>query len=144
MKKIVLIVLLILFLAAAFAGWKIFGPTISVAHGDFFYIKTGETFDGVKDSLVSQKYISGPGWFEKAAKLIGFDQQKVKAGKYKVKTGMSLFNLVRILKNGRQTPVNLVITKLRTKEDFARKAGNMFECDSLQVMNFLNNQDSLK
>jgi len=144
MKKIISIVLLILILAVAFAGWKIFGPTISASHGDYFYIKTGGNFEGVKDSLVAQKYISGSGWFEKTAKLIGFTPDKVKAGKYKVKKGMSLFNLVRMLKNGRQTPVNLVITKLRTKEEFARKAGNLFECDSLHIINFLNNIDTLK
>jgi UPF0755 protein len=40
--------------------------------------------------------------------------------------------------------VNFVITKLRTREDFARKAGNTFEFDSLQMINFLNNMDSLK
>ncbi|MCW3117107.1 MAG: hypothetical protein JWM28_1189 [Chitinophagaceae bacterium] len=144
MKKIISGVLVILFLAAAFAGWKLFGPTISPSHGDFIYIKTGETLEGLKDSLISKKYIGGDWWFAKALKIIGFDETKVKAGKYKVKKGMSLFNLVRMLKNGQQTPVNLVITKLRTKEDFAKKAGSMFECDSLQIINFLDNQDSMR
>ena len=58
--------------------------------------------------------------------------------------GMSIFNLVRELKNGRQTAVNLVITKLRTKEDFAHKTGSLFECDSTEMMSYLNNADSLK
>jgi UPF0755 protein len=40
--------------------------------------------------------------------------------------------------------VNLVITKLRTKEDFASLAGRKFESDSLQVIEYLNNPDSLK
>jgi UPF0755 protein len=43
-------------------------------------------------------------------------QEKLKAGRYEIKKGMSLFDIVRLLRNGRQTPVNLVITKLRTKE----------------------------
>ena len=43
---------------------------------------------------------------------------------------MSLVNLVRMLKNGQQTPVNFVITKIRTKEGLAPKIGNAFECDS--------------
>ncbi|MGC4038093.1 MAG: endolytic transglycosylase MltG [Chitinophagaceae bacterium] len=144
MKKIISFIVIAVLLLAAFAGWKVFGPTISASHGDYFYIKTGETFDGVKDSLVSQSYLSGSGWFEKVAGFSGFSPDKVKAGKYKVKKGMSLFNLVRMLKNGTQTPVNLVITKLRTKEEFARKTGNLFEFDSLQMINFLNNFDSLK
>ena len=144
MKKILSITLLVLFVVVCFAGWKLFGPTLSSSHGDFIYVKTGESLEGVKDSLISKNYIGGNWWFNKVSGIIGFDATKVKAGKYKVKNGMSLFNLVRMLKNGQQTPVNLVITKLRTKEDFAKKAGSLFESDSLQMINFLNNQDSLR
>ena len=57
---------------------------------------------------------------------------------------MNIFTLVRMLRSGNQTQVNFVITKLRTKEDFARKTGSMFEFDSLQMISFLNNKDSLK
>ena len=57
---------------------------------------------------------------------------------------MSVYKLVRMLRGGFQAPVNLVITKLRTKEDFAKRAGNIFESDSLQLIQFLNSNDSLK
>ena len=43
-----------------------------------------------------------------------------KAGKYEIKKGMSLFELVRMLRNGRQTPVKLVITKIRIKRRFCQ------------------------
>jgi UPF0755 protein len=56
---------------------------------------------------------------------------------------MSIMNLVRMLRSGRQTPVNLVITKLRTKEDLAKKIGENFETDSLSAINFINNNDSI-
>ena len=56
---------------------------------------------------------------------------------------MSIVSLVKMLRNGRQTPVNLVITKLRTKEDLAKKIADNFETDSLSVINFLNNNDSI-
>jgi UPF0755 protein len=48
-----------------------------------------------------------------------------------------------LLKNGRQAPVNLVITKLRTREDLASLIGRKFECDSLSFMRFINNADTL-
>jgi UPF0755 protein len=144
MKKIIPIVLLALLLIALFAAWKVFGPALSTTHGEYVYIRTGESFDGFKDSLVSQKYLGSTGWFDRVSSFMGFKPENIKAGKYKVKDGMSLFNLVRMLKNGRQVPVNLVITKLRTKEDFAHKVGNLFECDSSQVISYLNNNDSLE
>lgn len=49
-----------------------------------------------------------------------------------------------MLRSGKQVPVNLVITKLRTKEDLAKKISGNFEVDSLTVINFLNNSDSLQ
>jgi UPF0755 protein len=57
---------------------------------------------------------------------------------------MSLVGLVRMLKNGQQTPVSFVITRLRTKETLASRVGNAFECDSLQMISFLNSADSLR
>jgi UPF0755 protein len=57
---------------------------------------------------------------------------------------MSVFKLVRMLRSGNHTAVSFVITKLRTKEEFARKAGNLFEFDSLQMISYLNNPDTLK
>ena len=51
--------------------------------------------------------------------------------------------IIRRLRNGQQTPVNLVITRVRTKENFARLVANKFEFDSTAMIDFLNNADSL-
>ncbi|MES2883061.1 MAG: endolytic transglycosylase MltG, partial [Bacteroidota bacterium] len=67
-----------------------------------------------------------------------------KPGKYEIEKGTSILSLLRRLRNGKQTPVNLVITKLRTKEDFAKLTGNKFEFDSTDMITFLANADSLK
>lgn len=142
MKKTVRILVLIVFLVALFACWKVFGPSVNAPENKFFYIKTGETFKEMRDNLTSKDIVSSPQWFDWAAAAMGFSTAK--AGKYEIRNGMSLFNLVRILKNGRQTPVKLTITKLRLKEDFARKLGQTFEFDSATAMKFLSNNDSLK
>ena len=68
----------------------------------------------------------------------------IKPGKYEIKKDASIFSIIRMLRNGQQAPVNLVITKIRTKEDLAHLVGNRFECDSLHMIRFLNNGDSLK
>jgi UPF0755 protein len=77
-----------------------------------------------------------------ASKILRF--KTIKPGRYKIKKGMSVVQLVRMLRAGNQSQVNFVITKLRTREDFARKAGHTFEFDSLQMITFLNNMDSLR
>jgi len=141
-KRIIAVTITSFVLAAGFIGWKVFGPGVSTGNGEFFYIKTGTDYDNVKQELTSKKYIRGSTWFDLVSKLLRY--KTVKPGRYKIQKGMSLFNLVRILQNGHQTQIAFVITKLRTKEDLAKKTGGIFECDSLQLINFLNNSDSLK
>lgn len=141
-KKIILSVLLVILLVAGFIAWKFLGPTVRTPEKKYFFVHTGETFKGVRDSLASQKIISSETWFAWASQVISYN--KVKPGRYEIKKGMSLLGLVRMLKNGQQSPVNFVITKIRTKEVLASKVGNAFESDSLQMINFLNNPDSLR
>jgi UPF0755 protein len=140
-KKIIFGVLAVILLIMGFAAWNFLGPTVHTPEKKYFYISTGETYEGVKAGLHDLKIISSETWFAWASKLIGYN--KVKPGRYEIKKGMSLTGLVRMLRNGQQSPVNFVITKIRTKEVLASKIGAAFECDSLQMINFLNSPDSL-
>lgn len=143
MRKLFLYIFLIIILALAYCGWSIFGPTINNPEKKFLYIKTGSNYQEVKDSLIKNNMISSGFWFDKIADFADYPQ-KVKAGKYKVKDGVSLYHLIKMLRSGKQVAVNLVITKLRTKEDLAKKIASLFETDSLKAIHFLNNNDSLR
>jgi UPF0755 protein len=140
-KKIILSLITVLILVAGFFTWKFFGAAVSVKTENFLYIKTGSSFADVQNELTKNNFLKGPAWFGMASKIIGY--KNVKPGRYQLEKGMSLISLVRKLRNGQQTPVNFVITKLRTKENLANRIGALFECDSLQAISFLNNNDSL-
>ena len=141
-RKYILYIFILLILVMGYIGWILFGPTINEPAEKYFYVHTGSTYQDVKDNLLQKKIISGTIWFDNISKYLKYNNA-VKPGKYKIKEGMSLVNLVRMLRSGNQTPVNFMIAKLRTKEDLAKKIGNNFECDSVSVIQFLNNNDSL-
>lgn len=141
-KKIILSPIAVLILTLGFIAWKFFGPAISVKTESFLFLRTGASSDDVQNELAKNNFQKGTAWFNMASKIMGY--KNIKPGRYKLKQGMSLVSLVRILRNGQQTPVNFVITKLRTKENLANKIGALFECDSLQAITFLNNNDSLE
>ncbi|RYG01476.1 MAG: endolytic transglycosylase MltG, partial [Chitinophagaceae bacterium] len=88
-------------------------------------------------------FIDNPGSFDLLATQMDV-WPSVRPGRYEVKNGTSLFNLARMLRNARQSPVNLVITKIRTKENLASLVGKKFETDSVTILAFLNNTDTLR
>lgn len=141
MKKFLLIILALALFGGGFAAWKFFGQAINTSQGEFLYVPTGAAPKQLRDSLLARKHLSGTYWFDLTARILKFDNAR--PGRYRLKEGMSVFQLVRMLRSGRQEPVNFVITRFRTREDFARRAGRQFEFDSLQMISFLNNRDSL-
>ncbi|HSV10929.1 MAG TPA: endolytic transglycosylase MltG [Hanamia sp.] len=143
MKKAFLYILLIIGIILLYCAWSIFGPVVQNPDKKFLYIKTGSNYQQVKDSLLKNSFLKNTFWFDKIASYADYPEN-VKAGKYKIENRMSLYHLVKMLHSGRQVPVNLVITKLRTKEDLAKRISLNFETDSLSAIDFLNNEDSLK
>lgn len=145
MKRILLLALGLLVLAAGAGAWIFLGPGTGFSDSKkALYIRTNAaTRKAVVDSLVANHIITNKTAFEFLATRLRY-WDDIRPGKYEIKKGSSLLTIVRMLRNGQQAPVNLVITKLRTQEDFAAFVGRRFECDSTQMMNFLRSADSLK
>lgn len=143
MKRALLFIFLILLAGAAYIGWQVFGPTVKSPEGGFLFIHTGSTYADVKKQLKDQNIIYPGFFFDQLSKKAKYPSN-IKAGRYAIKEGMSLYDLVRKLKSGQQEPVRLVINKLRTKEDLAGKIGRQFEADSTQIIALLLNNDSLQ
>lgn len=142
MKRIFKFLFLIILVVGGYLAWMVFGPTVNKAENDYFFVHTGSGYEEVKKALAEQN-ITESWMFDFLAKRAKYDKN-VKPGRYKIGAGMSLYNLVRMLKSGNQAPVRLIVNKLRTKEDFAGKLGNLFEIDSTTVINFITSNDSLQ
>lgn len=142
MKKIIKIAAIIIALMLAYTAWNVLGPVVSAPKEKYFYIKSGSGYDDVKNQLSEQDVLNNFFFFDIISKRVGYDNN-VKAGRYSIKNGSNIINLIRMLKSGNQAEVRLVINKIRTKEDFAGKIGNNFEADSTEAIRFLLSNDSL-
>ena len=137
MRRTLSILFLLLLAAGIFALYKTFGPnTGSLSNGGYLYIHTGATYDTVKQSLKDGGYINDIWSFDLLAGLAKYPE-RIHPGKYKIEQGMSNFKILRMLRNGRQTPVKLVINKIRTKKDLSSLIGKHLEADSNVVMQML-------
>jgi UPF0755 protein len=109
----------------------------------FFYLRSDSaTLPAVLQQLRAQGILKRTGIFEILADRFEY-ARKVKPGRYRISRGMREWEVFRLLRNGRQEPVNLVINKFRTPEDFARYAGRQLECDSADIIQLIRNKDTM-
>ncbi len=64
----------------------------------------------------------------------------VKTGRYAVKDGMTMPDVIRTLRSGNQTPVSITFNNMRTKENLAGRISQQLMMDSTELLNALNNE----
>lgn len=127
--SIVVLFLLLALGLVAYVAVKIFGPnTGSFTEGEYLHIRTGAVYSEVKAQLVKGHFIKDERSFDLLAKRAGYPE-KVRAGRYHLEPGMSNYEIIRKLRSGMQTPVRMVIGKLRTKEQLIQKLSSELEAD---------------
>jgi UPF0755 protein len=143
MRRIVFLAAILLILALLFFAWSLFGPSTAFRDDKYYlYIRTGMNYDQVLDLLEKDTVLKRPAFFNWVAGRMDY-KQNVKAGKYEINKDMGLLDILRMLRNGRQTPVHLIITKFRTREGLASAIGKKLESDSSTLYRYLSNNDSL-
>ncbi len=138
-----LIILVITACVLVFAGAKVLGPnTGTFKQGEFLYIHTGSNYDQLKTALQDGGFISDISSFDILAGWVKLPAH-IHPGKYHIKDGMSNFEIIRLLRSGRQTQVTLVINKLRTKKDFVTLLSTNLEADSNALQQLMSDKDYL-
>lgn len=145
MKKIILLLFVLIIIGAGIFGWMIFSKATSFNENKkYLLIEEGKTNKtDVLEALQQQGIVTNTTTFSLLGSSIGL-WDKIKPGKFEIKKGQNLLTIAKTLKNNRQAQINLVINKLRLKEDLAKLINKNFASDSVSVMNFLNSNDSLK
>jgi UPF0755 protein len=142
MKKVLGILLIGALAIAGFVAYNVFGGNVTAPADKYFYIKTGATYEEVIANLKSQGIVKAGFFFDRLVAQAKY-KSNVKPGRYEIKDNSSIYSLIKMLKSGNQSPVKLVINKLRLPEDLAGKISKNFEVDSLEVISFLKNKDTL-
>ncbi|HTN44801.1 MAG TPA: endolytic transglycosylase MltG [Flavipsychrobacter sp.] len=136
-KRILLVAFIIFDIVLLFLAYRIWGSNTGDLHqGEYLYIKTGSSYEDVKKNLKTNGFIKDLWSFDILASKAGYPQ-KIKAGKYRITGGMSNYQIVRMLRSGRQTSVKMVIKKLRTKQDFIFFVSSKLEADSNRLRSLL-------
>jgi UPF0755 protein len=145
MRTIFRLFLAVVVIVVALVAWFVFGSATSFSgKNKFLYIRDGQNN---KDSLLAilkrEDHITNIRTFSFIADRLDM-WRRLKPGKFEIKNSESALSIVRKLRNNQQSAVNLVINKIRTKEDLAKMIGRQFSTDSATAIAFLNSNDSLR
>lgn len=100
------------------------------------YIKTGSSFDDVKNSLYSQGLIVHRKNFELIAQLKKYGNV-IKPGHYLLNSDMSNLELVNKLRSGDQDPVKVTFNNVRFNDQLAGNIAKQIEADSLSLISLM-------
>ena len=105
------------------------------------YIPEGSTYSQALDTVKAHFSIPDPKAFNWIAEKKNYPAL-VKPGRYIIDYDMSYTGLINLLRSGRQTPVNVTFTNIRTLNDLAGKVGKQIDADSVHIINFLSDPDN--
>ena len=122
---------------------KIISPAFKTNEVYEIFIDEKKDYDAILNQLETKSKIKNIRLFEKLALQMKYPQN-IKPGRYEIKPQMNYIDLVRMLRNGNQTPLKLTFNNIRIKKDFAERIGNQLMFNQEALMNELDNPDVCK
>ncbi|WP_158828283.1 endolytic transglycosylase MltG [Mucilaginibacter lacusdianchii] len=139
LKKFIIALVAIIILALGITGvlyyLRYFGPNVTDKQ-EYLYIHTDATYADVYATIRHDGMVKDTTTFNWAAHNMNY-VNRVKPGKYKLKSGMSNRALINMLKSGTQEPVELKFHNLRLKSQFAAFVSKQLEPDSVVIIGLL-------
>ncbi len=103
----------------------------------YVHVPTNASFEQVLDTLTSRGIISNVRTFRRLAAYMEYPRDPMRAGRFELKPGMNMVDLIRQLRGGKQAPVDLVLTTEREPQYVAAKAARFIEPDSLALWEYM-------
>ena len=143
LRKLLITLFVFLCLAAGYVYFTFFTAATQFAGSSkYLYIYSNQaTPSALIQSLRADSIIKNSANFNRIAGQMGY-LDHIKPGRYKIEKDISLYHLVKLLRSGKQAPVNFVINKIRLPQDLSRLMGKAFETDSAAVFKALQGNDS--
>jgi UPF0755 protein len=109
----------------------------------YLYIQEGTTFAQLMLQLQKEKLLHEPVSFAFLAKMMNY-QPHVKSGHYLIQPNSGNLAVIRILRAGTQSPVNLTFNNLRLLDDFTQKVSEALAFEKADLDKLLKSPETLK
>jgi len=120
---------------------NLFGISIKVDNKKIIYIPTGSSYEQVLDTIYSNLNIENSKVFDWVAKKKNYPVL-IKPGRYVIENDLSYIELINLLRSGKQKPVKITFSNIRTLNQLAGKIGKQIEADSASLISFLSDDSN--
>lgn len=139
------IILIAIGIGAYIAYTKFFGAKVKLNKNyTFVYVETGSDLEDVTDALSSEKVITDPEAFKWLAGKMELDQN-VHPGKYRITNGMSLRQIVNLIKYGKEEKVKLNYnSQIHNLDEFVSYTAEKLEMNESEIEEYLSDDKKLE
>lgn len=144
MKKTILYILLALALVAigiALYGYSVISTGFNIDKTVYVYIDESRNYNSLLKELQDSAKIENSSNFDKLASVLNYNKDNMRTGRYAVKPGMTIHDLIKDLRSGNQVPVKLRFNNIRTKKDFAERIDEQLMLNGEELLDSLNNPE---
>jgi len=117
-----------------------YSPNFLINQKDkFLIIEDTMNFNDVRNKLIQDTILNDVLSFSVLSKAMKYNQN-IKSGAYKIKSNMSNYSLIKMLRSGNQTPINISFNHARKIEDLSKIITKDLKITNDEFMEFINNK----
>ncbi len=139
MKKRILyisLIAVIVVIAVAVYGYSVLSTGFSIDKTVYVYIDNNKDYSALLDEVRDSAKVKSISNFEMLATILGY-KDNMRTGRYAVTPDMTVYDLVRDLRSGHQTPVKLKFNNIRTKADLSKRISDQLMLSEESLYNKL-------
>ncbi len=142
MKKKILLIIIVIIIVGSVIGYNFYAKIYNsnVTETTFIFIPTNAKFPDIKELI--DPYLNNSESFLWVAEKKNYPN-KIRAGKFKIKKGMSNDDLVNHLRGGKAETVKLTFNNQDSYEKLAGRIALQIESDSISILNAMKETEFL-
>ena len=109
----------------------------------YIYIEPSTKYDEIVDQIKKQVNLPSEKFFKIISEKMKYPET-IKTGRYAIRDGMTMPEIIRMLRSGNQSAVKLTFNNMRTKENLAGRISNQLMLDSVELLNVLKDETKLE
>ena len=131
-------VVIIVIVAGLYIRSTVFKP-IELTETKYIYIQPLTDYDSVEVLLKEKANLPSDKIFRIVAERMKYPQS-IKTGRYAITNGMTMPEIVRMLRAGNQSAMKMTFNNMRTKEDLSGRIANQLMMDSISLLSALKDE----